>query len=165
MQQEVKQLARFPGVQPDTLWRIDAAYLDDRGNVLSRNRAEVVLTYGDWQSELAPLQITPGYQYLRETGEFGDGPPDFYSILHLAPAPLNMRMLQRIVPVNQTTPIAVPPGATHLQARLFELCPLQIRYMRQINRRPIGDVIAVRTVREEMRWREYRISGPCRQFE
>jgi hypothetical protein len=36
--------------------------------------------------------------------------------------------------------------------------------MQQINRRPKGDVIAVRTVREEMHWREYRISGPCRTF-
>ena len=163
-QQEVAKLRRTPGVEAETLWRIEAAYLDEQNNLLSKTHADVVLTFDDWRSELAPLQISPGYQYLRENGELGDGPPDMYSLLYLAPQPLEMRMTQRIVPVNETQPIPVPPGAKRLQARLLEVCPIQIRYMRQVNRRPMGDVIAVRTAREEMRWREYRISGTCRKF-
>ena len=164
-QQEIAKLARLPGVQPDTLWRIEAEYLDEQGKSLSKNRVDVVLTFGEWQSELAPIQITPGYRYLRENGELGDGPPDMFALLQLAPAPLNMRMTQRIVPVNQTEPLPQPSGAQVLHARLLEVCPLEIRYMKQVNRRSAGDVIPLRTVREEMHWREYRISGACRKFQ
>lgn len=164
-QQEIARLNRTPGVQPDTLWRVQATYLDDSDQVLSQKPVDVVLTFGDWRSELAPMEISPGYQYLRENGELGDGPPDMFTLLQTAPAPLNMRMTQRIVPLNETDPLPVPAGAKKLQARLLEVCPLEIRYMRQVNHRSAGDVIPLRTVREEMLWREYRISGTCRHFQ
>ena len=153
-----------PGVDPDTLWRLEAQYLDAEGAVLSDNRFEVAFVQGEWRSELAPIQISPGYHLIRDPGEFGDGAPDLSSALKIAPSWLAMRMTQRIVPLNQTQPLAVPPGAKTLRARLLEVCPLKVRRMRQINRRPMGDVIALRTVKEEMRWREYKPGGPCRDF-
>ena len=159
---EIRNLAKFPGVEPNTLWRLEADYQGSNGEVLSKSRVEVALVFDDWRSPLAPIEITPGYTYLRETGEFGDGPPDLYSVLYLSPEPLTMRMTQRIVPLNKTDPIPIPPGAKKLQARLIEVCPLKVRFMKQINRRPVGDVIPGRRVREEMHWREYRIDGACR---
>jgi len=164
IEQAVDGQLNAPGVDPDTLWRLEAQYLDAGGAVLSDTRFEVVFVQGEWRSELAPIQISPGYHVLRAPGEFGDGAPDLSRALQIAPSWLAMRMTQRIVPLNQTQPLAAPTGARTLRARLIEVCPLVVRRMRQINRRPNGDVIALRTVKEEMRWREYQTGGPCRTF-
>jgi hypothetical protein len=155
---------RIPGIDPDTLWRMQAQYLDEKGDVLSTTRFEVVYVLGEWRSELAPMHISAGYTGFRDPGEFGDGGPDLRSALQVAPAPLVMRMSQRIVPINETEAIPMPAGAKELRARVIEVCPLQVRRMRQFHWHPRGDVIAIRQVKEEMRWREYRISGPCRRF-
>ena len=151
-----------PGVDPDTLWRLEAQYLDAEGNVLSDTRFEVVFVQGEWRSELAPMQVSPGYHLIRDPGEFGDGAPDLSSALRIAPAWLAMRMTQRIVPLNELQPLAVPAGARALRARLLEVCPLRVRRMRQVNWISRGDVIALRHVKEEMRWREYQPKGRCR---
>ncbi len=155
---------RIPGVDPDTLWRLEAQYLGANGEVLSTTRFEVVYVLGQWRSEPAPLQISTGYIGFRDPGEFGDGAPDLLSALQVAPSPLTMRISQRVVPFNETQPIVVPAGATALHARLLQVCSLKVRRMRQFHWRPTGDVIAIRHVKEEMRWREYLISGPCRTF-
>ena len=162
--QEIKHIASLPGIKLDTLWRIEAQYLDADGGTLSTSRVEVVLAPGEWTSELAPLNITPGWTAFRNPGQFGDGAPDLAEALRIAPAPLEMRMSQRITALDQTEWIPVPAAAKGLQARLLEVCPLEVRHMRQMNYRPTGDVIALRRVKEEMRWREFRINGPCRSF-
>ena len=164
IEQAVNGQLNAPGVDPDTLWKLEAQYLDAEGAVLSDTRFEVVFVQGEWRSELAPIQVSPGYRLLRDPGEFGDGAPDLSSALQIAPSWLAMRMTQRIVPLNQTQPIVVPPTAKALRARFLEVCPLKVRRMKQINRRPTGDVIALRTVKEEMRWREYQPRGQCRAF-
>jgi hypothetical protein len=153
-----------PGVDANTLWSMEAQYLDGAGMVLSDHAFDVAFLPGEWHSELAPIRITPGYKLIRDPGEMGDGAPDLSSALALAPSWLNMRMTQRIVPLNETQPLPVPEGAKALRARLLQVCPLDVRRMRQFNRRPRGDVIAVRTVKEEMRWWEYKTAGPCRSF-
>ncbi len=155
---------RIAGLDPDTLWRMEAQYLGENNVVLSTTGFEVVYVLGEWRSELAPMQISPGYVGFRDPGEFGDGAPDLLSALRLAPSPLTMRISQRIVPFNETQPIVVPAGAKVLRARLLEVCPLEVRRMRQFHWRPQGDVIALRQIKEEMRWREFRISGRCRPF-
>lgn len=152
------------GLQPNTLWRLEARYSDRGGAVLAQRRFDVVLVPGEWQSELAPLDVAPGYVAFRYPGQLGDGAPDLAKVLRLAPKPLTMRLAQSIVPLGETAPIPVPAGATTLRVCLLEVSPVEVRYMRQINRRPAGDVIVLRTVKEEMRWREYRVRGACREF-
>jgi hypothetical protein len=163
-EEEFSRYMKVPGVDPDTLWKMEAQYVDEHGEVLSTTRFEVAYVQGEWRSELAPLQISTGYLPLRDEGEFGDGPPDLSSAMKAAPSWITMRMTQRIVPLNLTEPITVPAGAKGLRARLVEVCPLKVRRMRQINWRPTGDVISFRHVREEMRWREYVVNGACRKF-
>ena len=160
-QQEIKRVSRIAGDKLNTLWRMEAQYLDESGKPLSTTKVEVVLVAGDWTSDLAPISPTPGWTAFRNPGEFGDGAPDLIGALNLSPVPLYMRPSQRITPLNQTDSIPVPPGAAGLRARVLEVCPLEIRYLQQTNRRPMGDVIAIRTKKEEMRWREFRITGPC----
>lgn len=152
------------GVDANTLWSLEAQYLDAEGNVLSDKFFDVAFVPGDWHSELAPIRISPGYKLIRDPGEMGDGAPDLSSALAIAPSWLTMRMTQRIVPLNETEPLPVPGGAKSLRVRLLQVCQLDVKRMRQFNRRPRGDVIALRTVKEEMRWWEYKTAGPCRSF-
>lgn len=162
-QMEMGQL-NAPGVDPNTLWTLEVQYLDEGGGILSDRLVEVAFLPGQWRSELAPLHVTPGWRLIRDPGEFGDGAPDLSSALRIAPSWLTMRMTQRVVPLNETERVAVPTGAKVLRARLVQVCPMEARRMRQFNDRPRGDVIALRTVKEEMRWWEYRPEGPCREF-
>ena len=143
---------------------MEAQYLDKSGVVLTTTHFDVVYVLGEWRSELAPMQISPGYVGFRDPGEFGDGGRDLLAALRLAPASLSLRMSQRIVPLNETDPIAIPVGAAALRATVLQVCPLKVRRMRQYHWRPAGDVIAIRQVKEEMRWREFVVSGPCRNF-
>ena len=162
--QERNYIARFEGVQPNTLWRLEAQYLDARGGVLLSRRVDVVLAPGEWSSELAPLDVTPGWTGFRYPGQFGDGPPDLASAMRVSPEWMEMRMSQQITPFNETEAITAPMGAKRLQARLMEVCLLEVRRMEQFNYRPTGDVIAIRRVKEQMRWKEYRVKGGCRIF-
>ncbi len=153
-----------PGVDPNTLWTLEVQYLDEGSSILSDRLVEVAFLPGRWRSELAPIHVTPGWRLIRDPGEFGDGAPDLSSALRIAPSWLTMRMTLRVVPLDETEPIAVPAGAEVLRARLVQVCPMKARRMRQFNDRPRGDVIALRTVREERRWWEYQPEGPCREF-
>lgn len=164
IRQETRYISSVPGMKPDTLWRLQAQYLDAHGKPLSTFKFEVMLSPGEWNSELAPLDVSSGWAAFRYPGQFGDGVLDLAEAMRLAPKPLPMRLGQTIIPLETTERVPVPSGAVSLQARLLQMCPVQVRRMRQFNYRAAGDVIALRRVKEEMRWREYRISGPCREF-
>jgi hypothetical protein len=153
-----------PGVDPNTLWSMEVQYLDGAGMILSDHAFDVAFIPGQWHSELAPIRISPGYKLIRDPGEMGDGAPDLASALAIAPSWLTMRMTQRIVPLNETQPLPVPEGARALRVRVLTVCPMEVRRMRQFNRRAKGYVIAIPTVKEEMRWWEYKMGGPCRSF-
>jgi hypothetical protein len=152
-------------VDVNTLWQFEVQYFDENNGLISTTRAEVLYVLGEWRTDLAPIQPSKDYTWFRYPGLFASGAPDMAEAIRVAPRPLTLKPWQDITPVNETTSMKRPRGTATMQARVLQVCPVTVRRMRQFHWRPRGEsVVDLRQVKEEMRWREYRVSAACRIF-
>jgi hypothetical protein len=157
--------APIPGVGVNTLWRFEAQFVDENGNVLSTREVKVLNVLGEWRSDLAPMTPSKGWEWFRSPGLFAGGEKDLAAALRVAPAPLMLDVWNGIHGINETEWVRPPGGAAKQRVYLLEYCPVTVRRMRQFHWRPRGQtVVDMREVKEEMRWREYRVSGPCHRY-
>lgn len=154
-----------PGVGENTLWRFEARFVDAEGHVLSSRQVRILNVRGEWRSDLAPLTPTKGWEWFRSPGLFASGEQSLGDAVRAAPAPLTLEVQVGITGIDQTEWVRPPAEAAAQRVYLLESCPVTVRRMRQFHRRPRGrSVVDVSELTEEMRWREYRVSGPCHEY-